>query len=91
MATVSVPVPNLGDSITEGTVVSWTKAEGDAVAQDEIILVLETDKVSVDIRTPSAGVLTKRLSAEGDTVKVAQIVFEIDVSDSDSISSSGST
>ncbi|ETN00137.1 hypothetical protein PPTG_18305, partial [Phytophthora nicotianae INRA-310] len=44
-----VPVPSMGDSISEGTVVEWLKQPGDAVAEDEVVVVLETDKVSVDV------------------------------------------
>src|ERR1700738_5088817 len=55
MPTENVPVPTLGESISEGTIVTWNKKEGDYVKQDEVVVVIETDKVSVDIRSPKAG------------------------------------
>lgn len=73
-----IPVPNLGDSISEGTIVSWSKSIGDYCNADEVVVVLETDKVSVDIRTPKSGILTKQYGSDGDTVKVGDNIFEID-------------
>ena len=51
---IKMPVPNMGDSITEGTIVEWAKKEGDYVAVDDIIVLIETDKVSVDVRAEVA-------------------------------------
>ncbi|CAM9870782.1 unnamed protein product [Discosporangium mesarthrocarpum] len=65
-----VPVPSMGDSITEGTIVEWAKSTGDAVQADEVVVVLETDKVSIDVRAPEAGTLVEQMAAEGDTVEV---------------------
>jgi pyruvate/2-oxoglutarate dehydrogenase complex dihydrolipoamide acyltransferase (E2) component len=76
----TVNVPSMGDSISEGTIVQWTKAEGDSVAQDEVIVVLETDKVSIDVRAPEAGKLTAQLAAEGDTVQVGAPLAKLDLS-----------
>jgi pyruvate/2-oxoglutarate dehydrogenase complex dihydrolipoamide acyltransferase (E2) component len=70
----------MGDSISEGTIVQWTKAEGDSVAQDEVLVVLETDKVSIDVRAPEAGKLTAQLAAEGDTVQVGAPLAKLDLS-----------
>lgn len=58
-----IEVPSMGDSITEGTLVSLEKAVGDAVIQDDVIAVIETDKVNVDVRAPYTGVLTAVLAA----------------------------
>ena len=66
---VDVMVPTLGESVTEATVSTWFKAVGDSVAQDEMLCELETDKVSVEVPAPSAGVLTEIMKAEGDTVE----------------------
>ena len=55
--TIEIRVPTLGESVTEATVATWFKAPGDAVAQDEMICELETDKVTVEVPSPSAGVL----------------------------------
>ena len=57
LATHVLNVPAMGDSITEGTVASVEKAVGDAVAVDEIVAVIDTDKVSVDVRSDTAGVV----------------------------------
>jgi 2-oxoglutarate dehydrogenase E2 component (dihydrolipoamide succinyltransferase) len=65
---VVIPVPALGESVTEATVATWYKAPGDAVAQDEMLCELETDKVSVEVPSPAAGVLGEILAKPGDTV-----------------------
>ena len=77
MAT-DVEVPALGESITEGTLAQWLKAPGEAVAQDEPIAELETDKVSVEVPSPIAGVLTEQLVKAGDTVAVGALIARID-------------
>jgi len=65
---VDVMVPALGESVTEATVATWFKAVGDAVAVDEMLCELETDKVSVEVPSPAAGVLGEILAASGATV-----------------------
>ena len=67
-AEVAVMVPSLGESVSEATVSTWFKKEGDAVAQDEMLCELETDKVSVEVPSPAAGVLAKITAPEGTTV-----------------------
>src|SRR4029079_18835210 len=79
MAT-DVEVPALGESITEGTLAQWLKKPGEAVAADEPIASLETDKVSVEVPSPVAGVLTEQLVAEGDTVAVGAVIARDDQS-----------
>src|SRR4051794_489624 len=76
MAT-DVEVPALGESITEGTLAQWLKKPGEAVAQDEPIASLETDKVTVEVPSPVAGVLSERLVQEGDTVAVGAVIARI--------------
>ena len=66
---VDVMVPTLGESVTEATVSTWFKKVGDAVAQDEMLCELETDKVSVEVPAPAAGTLSEILAAEGSTVE----------------------
>jgi 2-oxoglutarate dehydrogenase E2 component (dihydrolipoamide succinyltransferase) len=66
---VDVMVPALGESVTEATVSTWFKAVGDAVAQDEMLCELETDKVSVEVPSPAAGTLTEILADAGTTVE----------------------
>jgi|tagenome__1003787_1003787.scaffolds.fasta_scaffold20980444_3 2-oxoglutarate dehydrogenase E2 component (dihydrolipoamide succinyltransferase) len=77
MAT-DVQVPALGESITEGTLAQWLKKPGEAVAADEPIASLETDKVSVEVPSPVAGVLTEQLVKEGDNVAVGAVIARID-------------
>jgi len=77
MAT-DVQVPALGESITEGTLAEWLKKPGEAVAQDEPIASLETDKVSVEVPSPVAGVMAEQLVKEGDTVAVGAAIARID-------------
>src|SRR6476659_7785663 len=76
MAT-DVEVPALGESITEGTLAQWLKQPGDAVAVDEPIASLETDKVTVEVPSPAAGVLAEQLVKEGDTVAVGALIARI--------------
>ena len=66
---LDVMVPTLGESVTEATVSTWFKKVGDTVAQDEMLCELETDKVSVEVPAPAAGVLTEILAAEGSTIQ----------------------
>src|SRR6476646_6269657 len=77
MAT-DVEVPALGESITEGTLAEWLKQPGEAVAADEPIASLETDKVSVEVPSPVAGVLTEQLVQAGDNVAVGAAIARID-------------
>ena len=65
---VDVMVPTLGESVSEATVSTWFKKVGDTVAQDEMLCELETDKVSVEVPAPTAGVLSEIVAAEGATV-----------------------
>jgi 2-oxoglutarate dehydrogenase E2 component (dihydrolipoamide succinyltransferase) len=74
---VDVQIPALGESVSEGVIVRWIKANGDTVAADEPLFELETDKANVDIPAPAAGVLTV-VAKEGATVKVGDVVARID-------------
>ena len=67
---VEVRVPTLGESVTEATVATWFKKPGDAVAQDEMLCELETDKVTVEVPAPAAGTLGEIVAQEGETVGV---------------------
>ena len=77
MAT-DVQVPALGESITEGTLAEWLKKPGEAVKVDEPIASLETDKVSVEVPSPVAGVLSEQLVKQGDNVAVGAVIARID-------------
>ena len=70
-------VPVLGESITEATVAKWLKKEGDAVAADEAIVELETDKVNLEVPSPIKGVLVKINSKDGETVEVGALLGSI--------------
>ena len=73
-----VTVPTLGESITEATVGQWLKQPGDAVALDEPIASLETDKVAVEVPSPMAGTMGEQVAAEGDTVEVGALLAKIE-------------
>src|SRR5579872_2890378 len=73
-----IEVPALGESITEGTLSQWLKKPGETVAADEPIASLETDKVSVEVPSPVAGVLVEQLVAEGETVAVGAVIARVD-------------
>ena len=73
-----VRIPELAESISEGTIASWLKGVGDSVEQGENILELETDKVNVEVISEEAGVITELKAEEGDTVEVGQVVAVVD-------------
>src|SRR5947208_8395732 len=75
--TVQVTMPQMGDSVTEGTILEWHKQEGDAVAADETIVEISTDKVDAEVPAPAAGKITKIHAAEGETVEVGAVLAEI--------------
>ena len=68
--TTEIRVPTLGESVTEATVATWFKKPGDTVAVDEMLCELETDKVTVEVPSPSAGTMGDIIAAEGETVGV---------------------
>ncbi|MEO0483345.1 MAG: biotin/lipoyl-containing protein, partial [Planctomycetota bacterium] len=76
---VEIKIPEIGESITSGVIAAWTKGEGEWVEQDETVLELETDKITMEIPAPAAGVL-KTNAAEGDEVEVGSSVGSIDES-----------
>lgn len=78
MARIEVPMPQMGESIAEGTVSQWLKQVGDAVERDEPILEISTDKVDAEIPAPSSGTLVEIAVQEGETVEVGTIVAYID-------------
>ena len=69
-----IMTPALGESVTEATVARWTKKAGDAVRKDEILVELETDKVSLEVAAPADGVLSEILAGEGDTVEPGTVL-----------------
>jgi len=78
MAIVEVKVPQLSESVAEATLLQWKKKVGDAVAVDEILIEVETDKVVMEVPAPSAGVLVELVVADGATVAAEQLIARID-------------
>ncbi|MEY3540656.1 MAG: hypothetical protein RL184_729 [Pseudomonadota bacterium] len=78
MALFEVKVPQLSESVAEATLLQWKKKPGEAVAQDEILIEIETDKVVLEVPAPSAGVLSEIIVADGGTVVAEQVIAKID-------------
>jgi 2-oxoglutarate dehydrogenase E2 component (dihydrolipoamide succinyltransferase) len=78
MAIVEVKVPQLSESVSEATLLQWKKKAGDAVAIDEILIDVETDKVVLEVPAPAAGVLVEIVQGDGATVAAEQLIARID-------------
>ena len=76
-STVQISMPQMGESVTEGTVLGWLKAVGDRVEADEPLVEVSTDKVDAEVPAPAAGTIAKIHVSEGDTVQVGQLLAEI--------------
>src|SRR5258707_14261762 len=74
---IEIRVPTLGESVTEATIGRWFKKAGDAVAVDEPLVELETDKVTIEVPAPSAGVLGEIAAKDGETVAVGALLGQI--------------
>src|SRR3954464_14093905 len=72
-----IRVPTLGESVTEATIGRWFKKAGDAVAVDEPLVELETDKVTIEVPAPSAGTLGEIVAKDGETVAVGALLGQI--------------
>ncbi len=79
-----ITVPTLGESLTEATVAKWLKKVGDSIQEDEEIVSLETDKVSIDVTAPKSGILSEIIANDGATVEVGAHLGSIDTSSSPS-------
>src|SRR4051812_30212940 len=75
--TVQVTLPQMGESVTEGTVLEWHKQEGDRVEADEVLVEVSTDKVDAEVPAPASGTVAKIHASEGDTVQVGAVLAEI--------------
>ena len=75
-----IMTPALGESVTEATVARWTKKAGEAVKKDEVLVELETDKVSLEVVAPEDGVLTEIVAAEGDTIEPGAVLGRVGAS-----------
>ncbi|WP_441001263.1 biotin/lipoyl-containing protein, partial [Fodinibius sp. SL11] len=93
MARVEVEMPQMGESVMEGTVIEWAKEIGDEVEEDETLLEIATDKVDTEVPSPQAGILIEKLAEEGDTIEVGQpiAVIETDAEAADTSAGGGST
>ena len=78
MAIVEVKVPQLSESVAEATLLTWKKKPGEAVAMDEILIEVETDKVVLEVPAPAAGVLAELVQPDGATVAADQLIARID-------------
>src|SRR5215212_5776342 len=72
-----IRVPTLGESVTEATIAKWFKKPGDAVAVDEPLVELETEKVTIEVPSPAAGVLGEIAAKDGETVAVGALLGQI--------------
>lgn len=75
---IDVKVPMLSESVSEGTLLEWKKKVGEAVARDEILIDIETDKVVLEVPSPQAGVLVEIIAQDGETVAAEQVLARID-------------
>src|SRR3954453_21440135 len=75
--TVEVTMPQMGDSVSEGTILEWHKQEGDQVSEDETIVEISTDKVDAEVPAPASGTFVKARPAEGETLYVGAVLAEI--------------
>src|SRR3954452_25242808 len=75
--TIRVEMPQMGESVTEGTILEWHKQEGDPVAADETLVEVSTDKVDAEVPAPVSGTLVKIHAPEGETVGVGALLAEI--------------
>ena len=78
-----VQMPQLGETIVEGTILKWLKQEGETVQADEPLYEISTDKVDTEVPSPVSGVITKILVAEGETVPVGTELAEVGSSDAE--------
>src|SRR5581483_1596740 len=74
---VDIVIPALGESITEGTILRWLKNAGEAVERDEIVVEIETDKATMELAAPEAGVLSEILKPAGEKVEIGEIIGRV--------------
>jgi len=78
MALVDVKVPQLSESVAEATLLQWKKKPGEAVAMDEILIEIETDKVVLEVPAPAAGVMAQLIKNDGETCVAEEVIARID-------------
>ena len=89
MGLAQIKMPQLGESVTEGTVDKWLKHEGDMVKRDEPLVEVVTDKVNAEIPSPFEGKLVKITVTEGETVRVGAVIAQIEVAGAGALSATG--
>ncbi|MGA8010537.1 MAG: biotin/lipoyl-containing protein, partial [Thiomonas sp.] len=78
MALIDIKVPQLSESVAEATLLTWKKKPGEAVAQDEILIEIETDKVVLEVPAPAAGVISQIVKGDGASVTSDEVIAKID-------------
>src|ERR687898_1484244 len=78
--TVQIQMPQMGESVTEGTVLEWHKQEGDHVEEGDTVVEVSTDKVDAEVPAPASGTITKLLKDQDETVQVGEVLAEISAS-----------
>lgn len=79
---IDIHIPEIGEGVTEATIVQWHKSPGDAVASGEVVVEIMTDKVNVEVDSPGAGVLAEILHRADDEVKVGTVIGRIEAQES---------
>src|SRR5919204_2130806 len=78
--TVQIEMPQMGESVTEGTVLEWHKQEGEFVEEGETVVEVSTDKVDAEVPAPASGVITRILKGQDETIEVGGVLGELDSS-----------
>ena len=76
--TVEIQMPQMGESVTEGTVLEWHKQEGEFVEEGETVVEVSTDKVDAEVPAPASGVITRILKGQDETIEVGGVLAELD-------------
>src|SRR5919109_3714693 len=79
-ATIEIQMPQMGESVTEGTVLEWHKQEGEFVEEGETVVEVSTDKIDAEVPAPASGVITKILKGVDETIEVGGVLAELDPS-----------
>src|SRR5215211_3200045 len=87
--TVEIQMPQMGESVTEGTVLEWLKHEGEFVSEGETVVEVSTDKVDAEVPAPASGVITRILKAPDETIEVGGVLGELDPTASPSADGAG--
>src|SRR5256714_2761687 len=88
---VEIQMPQMGESVTEGTILEWHVSEGDSVQEGDTVVEVSTDKVDAEVPAPASGVISKILAQPDDTVQVGQALAELDTSGNGASASGAST